>query len=116
MRVTWSIDIDSDIASTPHDAARAALEMLQDPDSIAHVFEVDGTEVDLDEDRCPACGDMPWDCTCEPPTEVTARLEEIRAEIVAERVSMGEILELQTLARFIGDDDLLLREWAGVPE
>ncbi len=71
MRVTWSIDIDSDIASTPHDAARAALEMLQDPDSIAHVFEVDGTEVDLDEDR--GCGcvsrnypDRKWRIACDP--------------------------------------------------
>ena len=48
--------------------------------------------------------------------EVTARLEEIRAEIVAERVSWGELAELQSLARFIGDDDILLLEWAGVPE
>ena len=64
MRVTWSIDIDD--TDDPREAARAALEMLQDPDSIAHVFEVDGTEVDLDEDRCPGCGGMPWDCACEP--------------------------------------------------
>lgn len=56
------------------------------------------------------------DIDCEPPAEVTARLEEIRAEIVAERVSWGELAELQALARFIDPSDLLLRMWAGVPE
>ena len=107
MRVTWTIDIDD--TDDPWEAAAQALGIMQDPGSTAVVFDVDGTTVDLEEvERCPACG--------EPPAEVTARLEEIRAEIVAERVSMGEILELQALARFIGDDDLLLREWAGVPE
>lgn len=114
MRVTWTIDIDD--TDDPREAAVQALAIMQDPGSTAVVFEVDGTTVDLDDDRCPACGDKPWNCTCEPPAEVTARLEDIRAEIVAERVSMGELLELQTLARFIGDDDILLREWAGVPE
>ena len=115
MRVTWSIDIDD--TDDPREAAAQALAIMQDPGSTAVVFDVDGTTVDLEEvERCPECGDMPWDCACEPPAEVTARLEEIRAKIVAERVSLGELLDLQTLARFIGDDDILLREWAGVSE
>ena len=115
MRVTWSIDIDG--TDDPREAAAQALAIMQDPGSTAVVFDVDGTTVDLEEvERCPECGGMPWDCTCEPPAEVTARLEEIRAEIVAERVSWGELAELQALARFIGDDDPLLLEWAGVPE
>ena len=115
MRVTWSIDIDD--TDDPREAAAQALGIMQDPGSTAVVFDVDGTTVDLEEvERCPVCGDMPWDCTCEPLAEVTARLEEIRAEIVAGRVLLRELLELQTLARFIGDDDILLREWAGVPE
>ena len=44
------------------------------------------------------------------------RLEQIRESIEAENVSWGEIVELQYLADFIKDDDLLLLEWAGVPE
>lgn len=47
---------------------------------------------------------------------VTARLEYLRAEIQAERISYGEIVELQYLAAHIGADDVELREWAGIPE
>ena len=116
MRVTWMIDIDD--TDDPREAAAQALAIMQDPGSTAVVFDVDGTTVDLEEvDRCPACGgDVPWSCTCEPPAEVTARLEEIRAKIVAGRVLLREILELRTLARFVNPSDVLLREWAGVPE
>ena len=115
MRVTWTIDIDD--TDDPREAAAQALAIMQDPGSTAVVFDVDGTTVDLEEvERCPECGDMPWGCTCEPPAEVTARLEEIRAEIVAGRVLLREILELRTLARFVNPSDVLLREWAGVPE
>lgn len=45
-----------------------------------------------------------------------ARLREIRVEIVAERVSWGEIAELQGLTEYIDPSDVLLLEWAGVPE
>ena len=48
--------------------------------------------------------------------EVKKRLEEIRREIVKERVSYGEIAELQNLAKYIDSGDVLLLEWAGVPE
>jgi len=44
------------------------------------------------------------------------RLEELRAEIRAERISYGEIFELQTLARYIDPSDGELLQWAGVPE
>ena len=47
---------------------------------------------------------------------VKDRLEYLRGEIEAERISMGEILELQDLAEHIEDGDVLLLEWAGVPE
>ena len=115
MRVTWSIDIDD--TDDPREAAAQALGIMQDPGSTAVVFDVDGTTVDLEEvERCPACGDMPWSCTCEPPAEVTARLEYLRGQIHAECISWGELEELQGLARFIDPGDLLLREWAGVPE
>ena len=49
-------------------------------------------------------------------TKIEARLEELRVEIKAERISMGEIIELQSLAKFIDSDDVELLEWAGVEE
>jgi hypothetical protein len=44
------------------------------------------------------------------------RLEEIRKELRAERISYGELAELQALARYIDKDDKELLEAAGVPE
>lgn len=51
--------------------------------------------------------------------EMTARLADIRAAIESESVSYGEIAELQAIAEsdpaaLAGD--LLLQEWAGIPE
>lgn len=46
-----------------------------------------------------------------------ARLAYIREEIENERVSYGEIAELQgVLRKYIPKDDTLLREWAGIKE
>lgn len=44
------------------------------------------------------------------------RLEYLRGEIIAERISYGEISELQSLVDYIDPDDVQLLEWAGVPE
>lgn len=44
------------------------------------------------------------------------RLEYLRGEIRAERISYGEIAELQGLADQIDPSDVELLEWAGVPE
>lgn len=44
------------------------------------------------------------------------RLEYLRGEIRAERISYGEIAELQSLAKHISPGDVELLEWAGVPE
>jgi hypothetical protein len=44
------------------------------------------------------------------------RLAYLRAEIDAERISYGEIMELQSLAKHIDPKDTILLEWAGVPE
>ena len=44
------------------------------------------------------------------------RLEYLRGEILAERISYGELGELKELSIFIEEDDTLLLEWAGVPE
>ncbi len=43
-------------------------------------------------------------------------LEYLRGEIHAERISYGELAELQDLAAFIDPGDVELLEWAGVPE
>ena len=45
-----------------------------------------------------------------------ARLEYLRGEILAERISYGELDELRKLSIFIEENDILLLEWAGVPE
>jgi len=47
---------------------------------------------------------------------IKERLEYLRGEIEAERISYGEIAELQDLVEHIDQGDLLLLEWAGVPE
>jgi len=47
---------------------------------------------------------------------IKERLEYLRGEIEAERISYGELVELQDLSEHIEDGDVLLLEWAGVPE
>jgi hypothetical protein len=44
------------------------------------------------------------------------RLEYLRSQIRAERISYSELIELQGLADQIPADDVELREWAGIPE
>jgi len=44
------------------------------------------------------------------------RLEYLRGEILAERISYGELAELESLAYAIDPGDVLLLQWAGVPE
>lgn len=48
--------------------------------------------------------------------EARARLEELRQELRAERISYGELAELQDLAEYIEPGDVELLEAAGVPE
>lgn len=48
--------------------------------------------------------------------KIKNRLEYLRGEIEAERISYGEIAELQELAGYIEPGDSLLMQWAGVPE
>lgn len=47
---------------------------------------------------------------------VEARLEYLRGELRAERISYGELAELQSLAEHIPAGDIELLEAAGVPE
>lgn len=48
--------------------------------------------------------------------EAKRRLEYLRGELRAERISYGELAELQSLAEYIDKDDVELREAAGIPE
>jgi hypothetical protein len=48
--------------------------------------------------------------------EIKARLEELRTELRAERISYGELAELAELVDSIEEDDVELLEAAGVPE
>ena len=50
------------------------------------------------------------------PKRIKARLEYIRKEIKTERISDGEIAELRSMAGHIEPGDVVLLEWAGVPE
>lgn len=47
---------------------------------------------------------------------IATRLEELRTELRAERISLGELQELQALAEHIQPGDVELLEAAGVPE
>lgn len=44
------------------------------------------------------------------------RLEYLRRQIEAERISYYELSELEGLKDYIDPSDTLLREWAGIPE
>ena len=48
--------------------------------------------------------------------EIKQRLEYLRGELRAERISYEELAELQSLAEYIDKDDVELLEAAGVPE
>lgn len=47
---------------------------------------------------------------------IKTRLETLRQEIRLERISTGEIIELQGYVEHIDKDDVELLQWAGVPE
>ncbi len=44
------------------------------------------------------------------------RLDYLRQELRAERISIGELIELQSLAKYIDKDDLELLEASGIQE
>lgn len=48
--------------------------------------------------------------------EIKKRLEYLRGEIESEKISYGEIAELQSLEKYIDNNDVVLLEWAGVEE
>jgi sensor domain CHASE-containing protein len=48
--------------------------------------------------------------------QIKQRLEQIRADLRAERISYGDLYELQCLAKHITPGDVELAEAAGIPE
>ena len=50
------------------------------------------------------------------PNQIKVRLEELREELRQERISYGELAELQSLAEHIEAGDVELLQAAGVPE
>lgn len=50
------------------------------------------------------------------PHKIRRRLEYLRCELRNERISYGELIELQSLKDFIKEGDVELLEAAGVPE
>jgi len=50
------------------------------------------------------------------PKKIRDRLEYLRGELKNERISYGEIAELQSLVEYIEPGDVQLLEAAGVPE
>ena len=51
-----------------------------------------------------------------PTKEIQTRLEYLRQELRAERISYDELAELQDLAPYIDPSDVELAEPAGIPE
>jgi hypothetical protein len=49
-------------------------------------------------------------------SDINRRLDYLRKEIQAERISYGEIAELQSLAEHIDGDDVVLAQAAGIQE
>ena len=49
-------------------------------------------------------------------SKIEKRLEYLRKELRAERISYGELAELQSLSKYIDSNDTELLEAAGVPE
>ena len=48
--------------------------------------------------------------------DIKKRLEYLRQEIRKEKISYGEIAELQNLAKHIDKNDTELLQWAGIKE
>jgi len=57
-----------------------------------------------------------WNISVWQDDQIQSRLDYLRQEILDQCISYGEIAELQSLAEYIDDGDMLLLEWAGVPE
>ena len=79
--------------------------------------ELEGASVNLVQNRLVELGwEVISDLKPESPDPAKERLEYLRGELRAERISYGELAELQSLADSIEPGDIELLEAAGVPE
>lgn len=70
-----------------------------------------------DSKTCEFCeGDGKLKAIASVPVRTKKRLESLRQSLRAENISYGELAELQSLAAYIQEDDVELREAAGLPE
>lgn len=90
----------------------------------AQTAKNDEGELEIDDEALVSMGDddgayvqaWVWVTDAEAGLDPQSRLEYLRGELQAERISQGELLELQGLAEYIEDGDVELLEPAGVPE
>jgi hypothetical protein len=80
------------------------IELLQ-----AAGVEQDGYDDDYDDDKYAKGGQLDA-------KSAEKRLEELRKVLRAESISYGELAELESLKKYIDDDDVELRQAAGIPE
>lgn len=72
---------------------------------------IDFTKINISCERCSKEHNVDSICNC-----IAERLEYLRGEIEAQRISYGEIAELQDLVDYIDPNDVQLLQWAGVSE
>lgn len=82
----------------------------------AYTFDKAFAEAEAHQDPADPIHHEPFPSPADAPAPATQRLEYLRGEIRAERISYGEIAELQGLAPHIDEGDVELLQWAGVPE
>lgn len=82
-RVLWEIDLD---AESPSEAARQAVEIQRDPESVATAFTVDEARVDLSY-HCNLCGDL-------------FTLRELREHLRAHSPAAESAIEARDVERF----------------
>lgn len=104
MQFTLKIELGNDAMRTNEDVAEALANVARVFDLTtpgdAPIFDRNGNTIGS------------WKVT----SNTAERLEYLRGELRAERISYGELAELQSLAEHIDPSDVELLEAAGVPE
>lgn len=107
---TVALSLPDEDADTPEGAVESFLGAVS---KLGHTFVYEVTD-NATGDRWVIDMDGYGDIT--PMSPAAKRLEELRVELRAERISMSELVELQSLVEHIDPGDVELLEAAGVPE
>lgn len=105
------MDLDAAHTSNPMDLNR----LLNDFDDANFLHDVLGIRAKLDRNTGKLTDFFSPRCSLDE-KQIKERLEYLRGELRAERISYGELAELQSLVEHIDKDDVELLEAAGVPE